>query len=153
MVVDGHKWYEANYTNKSPNISFLNEFMFGSSYPNQSVFSDYKDFKGEISELNVWSKPLSTLDILKITENCENPKPIPDLLNWFDVRNSMVEGNIKDVIVNQLCHNSNASKPTYKVMPVPLNQERAMHMCGILQAQLTYPKTLDEYKNWQSKSS
>lgn len=150
VIVDGHTWYQANYTNKSPNKSSVNELMFGSNYPEQHLFSDYKDFNGEISELNIWGKSLSTNDILNITKNCGNPEPIPDLLNWFDVKNSMVEGDIKDVDVKHLCHNSNASIPMYKTMPILLDQKGAMHMCKIMQAQLAYPKTLEGYKKWQS---
>ena len=125
--------------------------MFGSTYPENHIFSDYKDFKGEISELNIWGKSLSTNYILNITKSCGNPEPMPDLLNWIDVKNSMVEGDIKDVDVNHLCHNSNASIPKYKIMPIWLDLKGAMHMCKVLQAQLAYPKTLDEYKKWQCK--
>ena len=39
----------------------------------------------------------------------------------------------------------------HKVMPVFLDQHNAMHVCKSLKAELAYPRTLDEYKDWKSK--
>ena len=60
----------------------------------------------------------------------------------------MVSGYFKEIGINDLCLKSNGV--VHKVIPVLLNQNEAMNACKILQAELAYPKTLDQFKKWQS---
>ena len=134
---------------KATDESKIEELLLGSAYPNQKVYAEYNDFKGEISELNIWGKALSTDDLVKITSTCGNTTPIPDILNWSEISNSMIGGVVEDSDVDQLCHNSNTTIPIPKIMPIMQNQNDAIHLCKILQAQLAYPKTLEDYNKWK----
>ena len=134
---------------KATDESKIEELLLGSAYPNQKVYAEYNDFKGEISELNIWGEALSTDDLMKITSTCDNTNPIPDILNWSEISKSMIGGKTEDSQVNQLCHNSNTTIPIPKIMPIMQNQNDAIHLCKILQAQLAYPKTLEDYNQWK----
>ena len=138
---------------KATDESKIEELLLGSAYPNQKIYAEYHDFKGEISELNIWGKALSTDDLVKITSTCGNTTPIPDILNWSEISNSMIGGGVvEDSDVDQLCHNSNTTIPIPKIMPIMQNQNDAIHLCKILQAQLAYPKTLEDYDKWKGNS-
>ena len=59
-----------------------NEFVLGSNYPHLVKYKEYENFEGEISEFNIWNRSLSSETITKMTKNCGNFEPKPDILNW-----------------------------------------------------------------------
>ena len=77
--------------------------------------------------------------------------PIPNILQWSNIKDSMLEGIKYQKEITQMCSNSESSVPFYKVIPVNLDRDDALDVCEILQAKLAYPKTLTEYANWNGK--
>ena len=55
----------------------------------------------------------------------------------------------KDIL--QLCFNSDEAPTIYRVMPYLKNQEDAVQTCQILGGKLVFPRTKNEFKEWQSK--
>ena len=94
VVVDGQNWYNGTIKPKSYKKSTINQFLVGSVYGEQ--FSDLSfivDFQGELSGLNIWNKALTSKTLKKITSSCENPEPIPDVLDWSEITSSMLKGH------------------------------------------------------------
>ena len=143
VVVNGVQWHEGKSTIFEK--VKIHQFILGSTLERSDYFSD---FKGEITNLNIWNKIISTKVLINITENCGIPEPIPDALSWSKLEKSMFnrQSNEKETCI------LNDEKPsTYKLVPTKLDYENAMHACKILQAKLAYPKTLQEFNKWSSK--
>ena len=143
VVVDGVQWYKGKST-VFEKVK-IHQFIFGSTLGRNDYFTD---FKGEITNLNIWNKSLSTKVLINITENCGIPEPIPNILFWSNLDKSMFKGQIN---VEETCILNDKKPSTYKLLPTKLDYENALHACKILQAKLAYPKTLKEFKKWSSK--
>ena len=143
VVVNGVQWHEGKSTIFEK--VKVHQFILGSTL---GYHNYYSDFKGEITDLNIWNKRLSSKVLKNITENCGVPEPIPDTLFWSNLDKSMFKGQN---IVEETCILNDEKPSTYKILPTQLDHENAMHACKILQAKLAYPKTLQEYKKWSSK--
>ena len=94
------------------------------------------------------NKTLSSETMTKLTRNCGDAEPIPDILNWSQLTKEMISGSLKESEIDELCYKRN--RVVRKLIPVLLDQNEAMLVCNILQAELAYPKTLDEFQKWQS---
>ena len=81
IVFDGNKWYDANHAQLSYEKKTITRLDLGSTNE-YWIYSDGITFRGLLSELNIWSKALSAIQMVKITNNCEKVHPIPDILNW-----------------------------------------------------------------------
>ena len=149
VVVDGSLWYHGNQTIRRFEKTTLSQFLIGSAGNQDSIAED--PFKGEMSEFNIWSQALSVESMAKITENCGNLEPGPDLLKWSDVTSSMISGQTNEQEVKHLCSNSDKKKPMRKLLPYIENQVGSIHLCNILNGKLIYPKTSEEYQIWNSK--
>ena len=126
--------------------------MLGSFFPDLALQSDYEDFFGELSELNIWGKMLSTSALKNITKNCSHVNPVPDVLQWSnDVSLKALTGSITEVEINKLCSRGNQNITIHKVLPILLDQHDAIHACQILGSQLAYPKSQEDYNLWHSK--
>ena len=143
VVVNGVQWQEGKNTIFEKVKIY--QFIFGSTLERHDY---YTDFKGEITNLNIWNKSLSTKVLINITENCGIPEPVPDILFWSNLDKSVFKGRSNE---EETCILNDEKPSTYKLIPTKLDYENAMHACKILQAKLAYPKTLQEFKKWSSK--
>ena len=150
VAFDGQQW--SNGTNKIKpfqTISISQIFM-GSLYKDVELRED--NFRGELSELNIWSTSLSLNSLIDITKNCSHPQPGPDILQWSNISNSMLTGgNSHQRTIKQTCSQGITEAHYHKLIPHLQDQDGAMKTCKILNGQLASPKTLDEYKSWDSK--
>ena len=152
VVVDGQQWSSGTHKIKPfQNIS-INQFFMGSTY--KLVNNGREDnFIGKMSELNMWSNSLSLNNLIDITESCIYPKPVPDNLQWLNITNSMLTGdNNHQRTIEQVCSQGKTEASYHKLIPHLQDQDGAMKTCKVLNGQLASPKSLDEYRSWNSKS-
>ena len=83
------------------------------------------------------------------TTLCSNVEPMLDILKWSDLGNSTINGTNQERDIKELCHTS--IKSIHQIVPVMLNQEKAMHACKILNAEMAYPNASYQFKEFQSK--
>ena len=149
VVVDGKQWDNGAHGIKPFKNVTLNQIIMGST-----TSADLQDdnFIGEMSELNIWGKTLTLSNLVNITKSCRYPQPMPDVLQWFNITNSMLSGekNILKVI-KQLCSQENNENSYQKLMTHLKDQDGAIKTCKILSGQLASPKSIDEYMSWKSK--
>ena len=82
---------------------------------------------------------------------CSHPKPPPDILQWLNITKSMLTGDNHQRQIKQLCSQGISETTYHKLIPHLQDQDGAMKTCKILNGQLASPKTIDEYKSWNSK--
>ena len=152
VIVDGRQWsYGIHTINKFSNAS-LTQLDMGSASPNRTYYNVGIDFKGELSELNLWNRFLSSDEMTRITKTCGEPEPFSDILNWSkDVKLSNVTGNhdLKDI--NQLCSLETAEISYFRVMPHLEDQEGSSETCQVLGGVLLTPKDTEEFILWNGK--
>ena len=95
--------------------------------------------------MNIWKSSLIDLN----SKDCNHVEPLPDILKWSDLDASTIMGTYHDRHIGELCHKS--IKIIHQVVPVMLDQEKAMQTCNILNAELAYPNPSDQFKRFQSK--
>ena len=150
VAVDGQQWSNGTHKIKSFQTFSINQLFMGSPYELASIEDN---FKGELSELNIWSYSLSLKQLINITESCTQTKPAPDILQWSNITNSIVTGNNNhQSVIKKLCSQGIVETSYHKLMPHLQDQDGAMKTCSVLNGQLAYPTTLDEYKSWNSKN-
>ena len=153
IVFDGQQWYHANHAlgsfEKTP-LKRLDLGVLGSTNE-YWVWSDSVNFRGLLSELNIWSKSLSVTQMVKITRNCGKVDPIPDILDWSELNSSMIRGSKYIENIESICPQSNATSLVYKIMPYLYKQDNALHACKILNGELVYPNSLNELQTWNGK--
>ena len=155
VVFEGRKWYHANHTIKSFEKTTLTKLDIGVSSDDSEIDSGGVNFKGEMAELNIWGSSLSQNQMIEITGTCGKPYPNPDILSWSDVDPTMLSrNNIKEKDLNHLCSPEHSKTVLffYTIMPYLQNQDNAIDTCNILNAQLAFPKTLDEHHTWNGKN-
>ena len=152
VVIDGQQWYHASHTAGSSEKTIVKRLDFGftSEY---WVYSDGINFKGLLSELNVWSKSLSLSQMVKITTNCGKVDPIPDILNWSELDESVIRGSKYVEKMGNICPQGNATSPIYKIMPYIYDRENAIQACKILNGEVAFPNSLNELQSWNGKLS
>ena len=152
VVIDGQQWYHASHTVGSSEKTIVKRLDFGftSEY---WVYSDGINFKGLLSELNVWSKSLSLSQMVEITTNCGKVDPIPDILNWSELTKSMIRGSKYIEKMGNICPQRNATSPIYKIMPYIYDRDNAIHVCKILNGEVAFPNSLNELQTWNGKLS
>ena len=131
-------------------------FCLGVSSGDSEINSGGVDFKGEVSELNIWGSTLSQNQMKEITEKCGKAYPIPDTLSWSDVDATMLstKNNYKKDITHLCLPGHGKVAPMfYTIMPYLQNQDNAIYTCNILNAKLAFPKTLDEHHTWNGKTT
>ena len=156
VVFEGQQWYHANHTIKSYEKTTLTKLDIGVMSDESEISSGGVNFKGEMAELNIWGSSLSQNQMIEITGTCEKPYPNPDILSWSDVDPTMLNrNNIKEKDINHLCSPKHSRTPLffYTIMPYLQNQDNAIDTCNILNAQLAFPKTLDEHHTWNGKNT
>ena len=152
VVVDGHQWYQGKHAIAFFEKSTLNKFLMGSNDPNLISYTITEDFKGDLSELNIWNKALSSEELMAITNSCGNPEPKPNILNWSEmITISMLTEKNEVQEIGQLCHNSTYNSAIHTIVPHLEDQDGAMLICQILKGHLAYPMSTDEYEKWNSK--
>ena len=149
VVVDGKQWSNGTHKIKPFQSISLSQFFMGSMYKLGSLRED--NFKGELSELNIWSNSLSMNNLIDITKSCSHPKPVPDVLQWLNITKSMLTGDNHLRKIKQLCLQGISETTYHKLIPHLQDQNGAMKTCKILHGQLASPKTLDDYRSWNSK--
>ena len=153
VIADGKQLYQSKYSNTMLHqitSTTLQQIMLGSLVSNQAVYTHYEDFKGELTELNIWGMALSKEEMMELTKTCQIANPVPDILNWskdVTLYLSGVEGTSK-VAMTQLC---DQTVKRHKLVQVLLNKEDAIHTCNSLHGKLAYPTTIDEYNTWKSR--
>ena len=152
VVFDGQIWSTGNHTMTQFETALLNQLDMGSSTAN-SAYPGGIPFKGELSELNIWSEYLSLDNIMNITKSCtQQPKPVPDILNWSsDIKESHNLGKHYQIEINQLCHYSVDEMSHFKLMPNYADQDGALRTCWVLGGILVSPKNIEEYNSWNGK--
>ena len=153
VVVNGHQWPNGNHTIRVSDNATLSQLLMGSKIQSSINYGGF-NFKGELTELNIWSEIVSLNDMMEISQTCGNPKPVPNVLNWSDdVIESNLTGNhypkIKDI--NQLCSDPTAKISHFQLIPHLADQDGAMKTCRIMGGILASPKNLKEYRSWKSK--
>ena len=115
----------------------ISEIILGSKYNSSGL-----NFKGKLSELNIWDNYNINID----PEVCSHVKPEPNILKWSDVDNSTINGTKSKQARNitDICHNS--TKIIRQVVPIKLTRDHAMKACHIMDAKLTYPTSLNQFK-------
>ena len=150
VVLDGQQWYHANHTQggsfekttvKRLDLGWTTEYW---------IYPDDINFRGLLSELNIWSKSLSVIQMANITRNCGIEDPVPDLLNWSEISRSIIRGRKYEENIGNICPNRNTS-PIHKIMPYLHDQDNAIHVCTILNGELAFPNTLQEFQTWNGK--
>ena len=150
IVFDGQQWYHANHTLPSSEKKTLEKFYLGS--PNEHwVHSDGINFRGLLSELNIWNKSLSFFQMVEITVNCGKIEPSPDLLDWSKVLSSNIRGSKYNESIENICSQRNTTSLVYKIMPHLHNQDNAIQVCEILNGELSFPNSLNELQTWNGK--
>ena len=150
VVLDGQQWYHANHEQKSFQKTTVTRLDLGTTNK-YWTYADGINFRGLLSELNIWSKSLSVSQIVKITTNCGKVDPIPDLLNWSGLPNSMIRGSKYIENIGIICPQRNVTSPIYKIMPYLHDQDTALHVCKILNGKLAFPNSLDEFQKWKGR--
>ena len=146
VVLDGQQWYHANHSLGSLEKTTITRLDLGSANE-YWVFSDGIRFKGLLSELNIWDKSLSVIQIVEITTHCGKLDPIPELLNWSELPSSMIKGSKYIENIENICLDA----PVYKIMPGLYNQKNAIHVCKILNGELAFPNSVKELQTWKGK--
>ena len=133
----GEKWYQGDYQMTSKFEFDISEIVLGCKYN----FSDL-NFEGKLSELNIWDNYNININ----PEVCSHVEPEPNILKWSDVDDSMIKKTekIEERNVTDICHKS--TKIIKQAIPVQLARDQAMKACHIMDAKLTYPKVLNQFK-------
>ena len=148
IVLDGTKWYRTNHAIEPIEKTNLKRLDLGSTNK-YWTYTDGINFKGLLSELNIWSMTLSISQMEKITRNCG--KVDPDLLNWSELPSSTIRGSKYEENIGNICPLRNATSLMYKIMPDLNDQDDAIHICKILNGELAFPNSLNELQSWNSK--
>ena len=120
----------------------ISEIVLGSEYNSSDL-----NFKGKLSELNIWDNYNINID----PELCSQVNPEPNILKWSDVDDSMINGTVEERNITDICHKS--TKIIRQVVPIKLTRDEAMKACHIMGAKLTYPKALNQFKQLKSGKS
>ena len=115
----------------------ISEIVLGSQYNSSDL-----NFKGKLSELNFWDNYNINID----PEICSHVEPEPNIFNWSDVDDSIINGTERNIA--DICHTS--KKIITQVVPVELDLDEAMKACHIMNAKLTYPTALNQFKHLKS---
>ena len=117
----------------------ISEIVLGSEYNSSDL-----NFKGKLSELNIWDNYNINID----PDICSHVKPEPNILKWSDVDDSMINGTFEERNITDICHTSkNIIK---QVVPIQLVRDEAVKACYIMDAKLTYPKAFNEFNQLKS---
>ena len=117
----------------------ISEIVLGCKYN----FSDL-NFEGKLSELNIWDNYNINID----PKICSHVKPEANILKWSNVDASMINGTVEERNITDICHNS--TKIIRQVVPIKLTRDEAMKACHIMDAKLTYPTALNQFKQLKS---
>ena len=158
VMVNGILWYKGYHTSKVLNNLTIGSITLG-FYQNTLPYADsngkiseYADFEGKISGINIWSKPLSLEALKRIVESCGKLEPTPTQLEWSNISKQMLNGILKEEPIEWVCYNTeNNISPTYKINPMKTYSNDAIRICEGLKAELAYPKLIGEFKNWSGK--
>ena len=141
LLYIGEKWYQGDHHMTSKFDLVISEIVLGSKYNSSDL-----NFKGKLSELNIWDDYNINID----PEVCSHVKPEPNILKWSDVDDSMINGTFEERNITDICHKS--TKIIKQVVPVQLTRDRAMKACHIMDAKLTYPTSLNQFKQLKSRN-
>ena len=153
VIVDGQQWYESSYASKIPEQTTFNQLQLGSMDYNIYMSGLYEDFKGDLTELNIWDEALSKKEMMELTKSCEIANSSPDILNWSEdiTKYLFGEGDTSTIALNQLCSKDYQTVKRHRIIQVLLDQDDAIHTCNILNGKLAYPITTDQYKTWKGR--
>ena len=141
FVVEGKVWVEKNLdkTGKDTKSSFIDFLNIGSADKERPE----PDFDGGISEINIWSQNLQLEQLVRITSECQDVSPNPDILDWKKLDKESIEGTFEQKDIDHLCYDSIENDAV--VFPMELKMEQALHFCQVLNASLEFwPITLSE---------
>ena len=135
----GDTWYQKDHQMTSKFDLDISEIVLGSQYNSSDL-----NFKGKLSELNIWDNYNINID----PEVCSHVKPEPNILKWSDVDDSMINGKVEERNIADICHKS--TKINRQVVPIKLTRDEAMKACHVMDAKLTYPKALNQFNQLKS---
>jgi hypothetical protein len=152
VIVDGQQWYKSSYENKMPEQTTFNQIQLGSMDDNKYKYI-YEDFKGDLTELNIWDKALSKEKMIELTKTCKIANPAPDILNWSNDLDLYLSGgeDTSTIAMTHLCPNGDQTVEKHRIVQFLQNQDDAIHTCNILNGKLAYPITIDEFKTWKGR--
>ena len=152
VIVDGQQWYESSFENKIPEKTTFNQIQLG-SMDEDTESTLYEDFKGRLTELNIWDKALSKEEMIELTKTCKIANPAADILNWSnDIALYLSGGEETSTIpMTHFCPKGDQTVEKHRIVQVLLNQDDAIHTCDILNGKVAYPITIDEFKTWKSR--
>ena len=156
VIVDGQQWYESSFENKISEKTTFNQIQLG-SIPyidfTSTAYEGNEDFKGELTELNIWDKALSKEEMIELTKTCEIANPAPDILNWSNDIALYLSGgeDTSTIAMTHLCPKGDHTVEKHRIVQVLLNQDDAIHTCNILNGKVAYPITIDDIKTWKSR--
>ena len=117
----------------------ISEIVLGSRHNSSDL-----TFKGKLSELNIWDNYNINID----SKVCSHVKPEANILKWSNVDASMINGKVEERNITDICHTSkNIIK---QVVPIQLVRDEAVKACYIMDAKLTYPTSLNQFKQLKS---
>ena len=119
--IDGQHSYLGNYSNNAPQKKNVNQMTLGSYYHEDDNLYGIDNFKGELSEINIWSKVLSDEEMIEITKSCGNVKTKPNVLNWSQDVNSLSSGDFTNVNIVQLCRYGTQTIVNHILVPILLH--------------------------------
>ena len=146
ILNNGKKWY--NFNHKLPNFTMenlqINRLVIGSSPSN--IHDKVYVFYGKISEINIWNIQKSMEELEDISKNCDEPKDIPDIINWSGItQNEFQIGNnqviIADRNISEMCYSSPARSPAKgaKMISIAKNSNDSKQMCEVLNGEMYIP--------------
>lgn len=134
IVSDNQTWFQySNDKLKTRNNVTITEIFFGDKE---------LSWIGQLAGLNIWSKALTTNEMLEITSKCRRSLqgPKPDLLDWSEVTGSMiVQGSYNESQDNPCIE----FKKHTKVLPIMLTPKDGRKTCQVLGGQMSYHDDLD----------
>ena len=143
IVNNGKKWY--NYNHNLPNFTLenlqINKLVIGSS---ATTYDKSYVFCGKISEVNIWNIQKSIDELKEMTKNCDEPKDIPDILNWSGITQSKFQIGSNQVIladknISRMCYSSPAKAA--KMISIAKNSDDSKLLCEVLNGEMHTPSS------------
>ena len=100
----------------------------GGSSQNQTKYN----YKGYITDFNIWNESLTLEEMINITSSCNKPSKIPHILNWSDITTEDIKGpeNLNFTEEVESCINDN--NVAAHIVPVKMARNDAFKACSLL---------------------
>ena len=107
--------------------------------------------RGILTDLNIWSKALTTTEMKKFTEDCQLPTSVPDLYNWNgnQITEKGTYAKSLNLSADYVCDDKEEDSVTI-LLPHAQTYNKAKIMCQLLGGQLPLPKNQSQLRKLQS---